>query len=123
MGEENYTYNVKEIDIASGFTEHESPSGRGKKGKKKKINIPKTLQYFDEIKECAENANNILEKQDSPYRLHVYRLNKDIFVDLVILYKNKQIKETVRKNITDRELMKTIEQIETLDGFFVDCTV
>ncbi len=124
MNDENYTINVKQVDITSGFSEHEPATGK-KKGKKKQQqqNSPKALQHFEEIRNCAGNANTTLAEKGSPYRFHAYRLDEDIFVDLVILDISNKTKQIVKKNITDEEFMKTIEQIENLDGFFVDCKV
>ena len=102
MGDEKYTINVKQVDIASNYSEHESATEKKKDRKKHPRHAPKSLQHFEEIRDCARNANTILKDKCSPYRFHAYRLNNDIFVDLVILDKNNEIKQTVKKTFKKR---------------------
>jgi hypothetical protein len=53
-------------------------------------------------------------------RFCIYRNNKDIFIDLVILDENNKITKTISRNITHQEFTETIKNIEELDGFIVD---
>ena len=122
MGDDEYTYNIKHIDMASGFSEFDSAEQK-KNRKKKRAPRVKSFDNLEAVKKCAANANAVLENNKSPYRFQVYMLDNMAYIDLVILDEQNRVNRTVRKNITNEEFMKIIEQIENLDGFFIDCKI
>ena len=64
----------------------------------------KTLpRLFDRI-------NKILQAKKSLNRFCIYRDNKDIFIDLVIMDENNKITKTIRRNITHQEFTETIKK-------------
>ena len=110
---DDYDYFIKKIDKSDGFS---------KKGKNKDRK-DETKNHFDDLTQASDRINKILQAKKSLNRFCIYRNNKDIFIDLVILDDNNKITKTIKRNITHKEFTETIKNIEELDGFIVDFEV
>ena len=93
------------------------------KKRKNKAHEGEVKDHFEDLTLAADRINKILQAKKSLNRFCIYRYNKDIFIDLVILDENNKITKTIRKNITHQEFTETIKNIEELDGFIVDFEV
>ena len=93
---------------------------------KKEKNRPhenEVKDHFSDLTQASDRINKILQAKKSLNRFCIYRDNKDIFIDLVIMDENNKITKTIRRNITHQEFTETIKNIEELDGFIVDFKV
>jgi uncharacterized FlaG/YvyC family protein len=118
---DDYDYFIKRIDRSEGFGEK-----RKRKPQEKKINKvheDEVKDHFEDLTQVSDRINKILQAKKSLNRFCIYRNNKDIFIDLVILDDNNKITKTIKKNITHKEFTETIKNIEELDGFIVDFEV
>jgi len=118
---DDYDYFIKRIDRSEGFGEK-----RKRKPQKKKINKvheDEVKDHFEDLTQASDRINKILQAKKSLNRFCIYRNNKDIFIDLVILDDNNKITKTIKRNITHKEFTETIKNIEELDGFIVDFEV
>jgi uncharacterized FlaG/YvyC family protein len=118
---DDYDYFIKRIDRSEGFGEK-----RKRKPQEKKINKvheDEVKDHFEDLTQVSDRINKILQSKKSLNRFCIYRNNKDIFIDLVILDDNNKITKTIKRNITHKEFTETIKNIEELDGFIVDFEV
>ncbi len=60
-------------------------------------------EHFQSLSDAAELAHDTLEKNNSPYRFCVYQKEGEVFIDIVIIGEDGEIKETKKKNITHEE--------------------
>ena len=118
---DDYDFFIKRIDRSDGFGEK-----RKREPQKKKKNKPhenEVKDHFEALTQASDRINKILQAKKSLNRFCIYRDNKDIFIDLVIMDENNKITKTIRRNITHQEFTETIKNIEELDGFIVDFEV
>ena len=93
------------------------------KKRKNKAHENEVKDHFEELTQASDRINKILQAKKSLNRFCIYRNNKDIFIDLVIMDENNKITKTIRRNITHQKFTETIKNIEELDGFIVDFKV
>jgi hypothetical protein len=94
-----------------------------KKGKQKHKHRDEVAAHFQQLCEAAELANDVLVKNNSPYRFCIYQEGEEIFIDVVIVDEDGKIKETKKENITHEEFSTWLNHIEQGNGFFFDITV
>ena len=118
---DDYDFFIKRMDRSDGFGEKR----KRKPQKKKKISSHENevKDHFETLTQASDRINKILQAKKSLNRFCIYRDNKDIFIDLVIMDENNKITKTIRRNITHQEFTETIKNIEELDGFIVDFKV
>jgi hypothetical protein len=100
------------------------PSSDSKGKKKEQEHKPKdeAVNHFESLAEAAELAHDTLEKNNSPYRFCVYQKEGEVFIDIVIIGDDGEIKETMKKNITHEEFSTWLNHIEQGEGLFFDTT-
>lgn len=118
---DDYDYFIKRIDRSEGFGEKRKRKPQEKKINKVHEDVVK--DHFEDLTQVSDRINKILQAKKSLNRFCIYRNNKDIFIDLVILDDNNKITKTIKRNITHKEFTETIKNIEELDGFIVDFEV
>jgi uncharacterized FlaG/YvyC family protein len=118
---DDYDFFIKRIDRSDGFSEKRKRNPQKKKKNKPHENEVK--DHFADLIQASDRINKILQAKKSLNRFCIYRNNKDIFIDLVIMDENNKITKTIRRNITHQEFTETIKNIEELDGFIVDFKV
>ena len=109
---DDYDYFIKRIDRSDGFGEK-----RKRKPQKKKINKvheDEVKDHFEDLTQASDRINKILQTKKSLNRFCIYRNNKDIFIDLVILDDNNKITKTIKRNITYKEFTETIKTLKNL---------
>ena len=107
---DDYDFFIKRIDRSDGFGEK-----RKRNPQKKKKNKPhgnEVKDNFEALTQASDRINKILQAKKSLNRFCIYRDNKDIFIDLVIMDENNKITKIIRRNITHQEFTETIKNIE-----------
>jgi hypothetical protein len=80
----------------------------------------KTQDHFETVTKRTELCNAMLMQKKLPYRFCIYKKGRQIFIDLVALNENGKIKDILRKNITNEDFDKLIDDISSIEGLFVD---
>lgn len=78
--------------------------------------------YFHTIRKAAELSNARLVKKKLPYRFFVYQENGDVFIDLVVLDSDGRTKSVQKKNISQDDFIRMIEDVAQFEGLFLDKT-
>ncbi len=78
--------------------------------------------HFQSLSDAAKLAHNTLKKNNSPYRFRVYQKDGEVFIDIVIIGEDGEIKETKKQNITHEEFSTWLDHIEQGEGLFFDTT-
>jgi|WetSurMetagenome_2_1015567.scaffolds.fasta_scaffold209086_1 hypothetical protein len=79
-------------------------------------------EYLHTIEKAAEASNRELERRKAPYRFCVYEENGRVMIDLVQLDAAGKITKEIKRNITDEDFEKVIEDISSIEGLFLDTT-
>ncbi|MBT3878246.1 MAG: hypothetical protein HON76_20720 [Candidatus Scalindua sp.] len=98
------------------------PKPDKKKGKKEHKQREEAGNHFQQLSKAAELAHDVLEKSNSPYRFCVYQEGEEVFIDIVVVDDNGEIKETRKTNITHDEFTTWLNHIEQGNGLFFDIT-
>jgi hypothetical protein len=99
--------------------------GQEEKGKKQEQYAPPkrgARSYFRTILKAAEASNEYCAKKGLPYRFWVYLENDDVFIDLVVLDNDGNPVEEKRKNISQEDFARVIEDVTSIEGLFFDQT-
>ena len=93
-----------------------------KEGKNKGKNREKrrTKDFFAALSKRAEVKNHELEQKGLPYRFCIYAKSDEIFIDVVTLNADGKIEKTVKKNITDEDFDRMMDDMSILEGLFLD---
>ena len=97
----------------------------GKEGKKKQPEPDhhekrNPQEYMHAITQAAKTSNELLAKKGSPYRFRVYEEKGNVMIDLVMLDAAGKIIKEVRRNITDDDFDKLINNIASIEGLLFD---
>ena len=100
------------------------PDSKRKKEEEKREHEPKDEagDHFQSLSDAADLAHNTLKKNNSPYRFCVYQKDGDVFIDIVIIGEDGEIKETIKNNITHEEFSTWLNHIEQGEWLFFDTT-
>jgi hypothetical protein len=94
-----------------------------KKGKHQQQNpLQQSKDFMHTIGRAAEASNEKLVRLNLPYRFCVYAEGDDVFIDIVILDKNNKIVAEKKKNISQQEFARLIEDVSQIEGLFIDST-
>lgn len=77
-------------------------------------------EYMHAITRAAKNSNELLAKKGSPYRFCVYEEKGNVLIDIVMLDGTGKIIKEVRRNITDDDFDKLINNIASIEGLLFD---
>jgi len=80
----------------------------------------KLREYLRTLSRAAKASNEKLAKTGSRYRFCVYEEKGSVMIDLVILDEHGKIAAEVRRNITDVDFDRVIENISTIEGLLID---
>jgi hypothetical protein len=100
---------------------------RGGEGKEKKQGQPAAAKkgarrYFHALSKAVETSNEVCSKKCLPYRFRVYLNNNNVFIDLLVLDGNGNILEEKRRNVTEADFGRLIDDITNIAGLFFDGT-
>jgi hypothetical protein len=79
-------------------------------------------EYLHTLSKAAEASNKRLELAGAPYRFCVCEEGGRVLIDLVTLDQSGNVVKEVKRNITDEDFEKVIEDISALEGLFFDGT-
>jgi hypothetical protein len=77
-------------------------------------------EYFHTISKAAEASNKQLERTKAPYRFRVYEEGPRVLIDIVMLDDAGKIVKEVKRNITDEDFNKVIQDISAIEGLLID---
>ena len=80
----------------------------------------KPKDYFHTIAKAVERSNDILIERKSPFRFCIYLKKESVFIDLVELDSAGKVKSAVRKNITQEDFDRLIEDVSQIEGLLFD---
>jgi hypothetical protein len=79
-------------------------------------------EYMHVIGRAARESNEQLAKKGAPYRFRVYESQGEVMIDLVMLDASGNIVKEVKRNITDEDFDRLIENISLIEGLLIDKT-
>ena len=82
----------------------------------------KPEEFMHTIGRAAKESNELLAKKGIPYRFCVYRSGDAVMIDLVQLNAEGKIVKEVKRNITNEDFDRLIENIASIEGLFIDKT-
>ena len=80
------------------------------------------LEYMGTISRAAKESNDQLAKKGIPYRFCVYESAGKMIIDLVQLNAQGEVIKEVRRNITDEDFDRLINNIAAIEGLLIDKT-
>lgn len=96
---------------------HRVPEKKKHKRRKARHFVGNNLKDLTRI---ADEAHELLEQRNSPFRLCVYEKDGDVFIDVVALDSNGRPRQIFRQDITHQELEELVQQIKTGRGLVFD---
>jgi hypothetical protein len=83
----------------------------------------KVRDYFHPLSKAVEASNHRLADRNLPYRFKVFKRWGDVFIELFILDENGKVREKQRKNISQSDFNRIIDDVVQVEGLFFDHTV
>ena len=77
-------------------------------------------EYMRAIAKAAESSNRQLEQKGSDYRFRVYEEKGEVMIDIVTMDRSGKIIREVKRNITNEDFDRLIEDISLIEGLFFD---
>jgi hypothetical protein len=114
---------VEEVTGIKKVLNDEHGSGSRKKQEESHERLKRhPLEYMGTIGRAAKESNDQLAKKGLPYRFSVYESSGKVIIDLVQLNAEGEIIKEVRRNITDDDFDRLINNIAAIEGLFIDRT-
>jgi hypothetical protein len=82
----------------------------------------KVIDFFRPLSKAVEASNQRLTERNLPYRFKVFKRWGDVFIELFILDENGEVKEKQRKNISQSDFNRIIDDVSSVEGLFFDHT-
>lgn len=112
---------VEEVTGIKRVLNDEQGSGsRKKQGESHGRSKRNPLAYMSTISRTAKESNDQLAKKGIPYRFRVYESAGKVMIDLVQLNAEGEIIKEVRRNITDEDFGRIINNIASIEGLLID---
>jgi hypothetical protein len=83
----------------------------------------KVKDYFRPLSKAVEASNQRLTTDGLPYRFRVFKRWGNVYIELFILDEEGNIKEKQRKNISQSDFNRIIDDVVKVEGLFFDHTV
>ncbi|MBN1308502.1 MAG: hypothetical protein JXA18_11325 [Chitinispirillaceae bacterium] len=96
---------------------------REKKQEQQRPQQKKVFDYFHPLSKAVEASNRRLTERNLPYRFRVFKRWGEVYIDLYILDEKGTIKEKQRKNISQSDFNRIIDDVVQVEGLFFDHTV
>ncbi|MBN1575257.1 MAG: hypothetical protein JW913_01800 [Chitinispirillaceae bacterium] len=102
-----------------------STQGESRRNKQEQQRPPskKVFDYFHPLSKAVEASNRRLTERNLPYRFKVFKRWGEVYIELYILDENGKIKEKQRKNISQSDFNRIIDDVVRVEGLFFDHTV
>ena len=117
-------YDVTKIDASGPIQGLGRRGGEGKERKQGQSAAAKkgARRYFHALSKAVEASNGYCAKKGLPYRFRIYLKNNNLYIDLLVLDDNGNIIEEKRRNITEADFGRLIDDISNIAGLFFDGT-
>jgi hypothetical protein len=79
-------------------------------------------EYMRTIGRAAKESNDQLARKGLPYRFCIHETDGKVEIDIVMLDGSGNIVKEVKRNITDDDFDRLIENIALIEGLFIDKT-
>jgi hypothetical protein len=117
-------YDVNKIDASGPI---QGLGRRGSDGKERKQGRPAApkkgaSRYLNALSKAVEASNKVCAKKALPYRFRVYLENNNLYIDLLTLDNSGNIIEEKRKNVTEADFSRLIDDVSNIAGLFFDGT-
>jgi hypothetical protein len=114
---------VEEVTGIKKVSNDERGSGSRKKQEESHERLKRhPLEYMGTISRAAKESNDQLARKGIPYRFNVYESAGKVMIDLVQLNTEGEIIKEVRRNITDEDFDRVINNIASIEGLMIDRT-
>ena len=100
--------------------EHEGKEGKKKQPEQDLHEKRDPKEYMHAISQAAKTSNELLAKKGSRYRFCVTEEGENVIIDLVMLDDAGKIIKEVRRNITNDDFDKLINNIASIEGLLFD---
>jgi hypothetical protein len=117
------TRNVDPIFAVQATGSSTQRQSRQKEQKQERPPQKKVRDYFHPLSKAVEASNRRLTERNLPYRFKVFKRWGDVFIELFILDASGKIKEKQRKNISQSDFNRIIDDVVRVEGLFFDHTV
>jgi uncharacterized FlaG/YvyC family protein len=113
---------IEEVSgIRKAFNEEHDKNGTSKRREERKHEEKRhPKEHMETIARTAESSNEQLSKKGLPYRFRIYEEQGSVIIDLVMLDNAGNITKEVKRNITDEDFDRLIEDISSIEGLFID---
>jgi hypothetical protein len=121
---EQNSYDVTKIDASGPIKGLGRHGSEGKERKQGRFASAKkgTRRYFHTLSKAVERSNDYCAKKKLPYRFRVYQEHNNVFIDLLVLDSNGNVLEEKRKNVTEEDFSRLIDDVSNIAGLFFDGT-
>ncbi|MBN2038303.1 MAG: flagellar protein FlaG [Chitinispirillaceae bacterium] len=125
-GDMGFTPEDSRVEEVSGirkvYNEERGDKDSSRKEQKRKRPKRHPKEYMHTIGTAAKESNEQLARKGLPYRFCVHESGDEVIIDLVLLDSNGKIEKEIRRNITNEDFDRMIENISSLEGLFFDKT-
>jgi hypothetical protein len=83
----------------------------------------KVRDYFHPLSKAVDASNLRLVERKLPYRFKVFKRWGEVFIELYLLDENGTVKEKQRRNISQSDFNRIIDDVVQVEGLFFDRTV
>ncbi len=91
---------------------------------RKERHAPKKVRdYFRPLSMAVDASNRRLAERGLPYRFQVFKKWGEVYIEMAFLDEAGNIKEKQRKNISQNDFIRIIEDVTQIEGMFFDHTV
>ena len=95
-------------------------SGQKRRQRREPRDNDEAKDHFNALAKEAEIVHRVLDAEDSPYRLCVYRKEERVFIDVVLLDEQGAITSIMTREITHQPVCKVLQNIDSEEGLLFD---
>jgi hypothetical protein len=119
--EENFRVDsVFHEDGARRYSEVKKLEGDKEKHQGRHREERKSKDYFATLAKRAEVSNQELAKKGLPYRFRILEGGGQVYIELVTLDKKGNVAKTVRRDISNEDFDRWMDDVSMLEGLFLD---
>jgi ribosomal protein L15E len=112
--------NIGDSYKITGLGQNKKEQQKKRQNKQSEDNKKNPLQYIKTLQKAAEASNQKLINLNLPYRFCVYNDNTKLIIEIVMLDKEGKIIQNKKKNISEQDFSRLIEDLSQIEGLFFD---
>ncbi len=93
---------------------------RREERKQEKKEQKKVADFFHPLSKAVEASNRRLIERNLPYRFRVFKQWGEVFIELSVLDSGGKVIKKQRKNITQSDFNRIIDDVAQVEGLFFD---